>query len=385
MRIPVLFIIDVLRDFGGAEKNLIQLVSGLNPTLYDPMVCCLKGGHVFGQLKDRGINVTDLQLKRIYSPRAFARAWSLVNLIRRKRVQVVVTYFESSDLWGGLIARLAGVPVVISNRRDMGFALKQRHVLIYRLINPFFDRIITVCDAVKDALRRTEGVSENKLLTVYNGVEMNAHRPSAKLKESLGIGADEQVVAMVANLHPLKGYDHLLIAARMIIDAGKKPKFLFVGVSKNGYGDTLRRRADEFGISGNVIFAGYRKDVPALLACSDICVLASTTEGMSNAILEYMAAGKPVVATDVGGNAELVVDSETGFLVPARNPQALFRSISLLLENEDLKTQMGRKGRERAEAFFSTRTMLDKVEGLFQDLLRKKGGNRFKPGFNPPG
>lgn len=372
IRIPILFIIDVLRDFGGAEKNLMQLVSRLDPSRYEPFVFCLKGGKVFEELRNRGVKISNLEITRIYAPSALIKGWRLSRFMRANRVQVVVTYFESSDFWGALSARLAGVPVVISNRRDLGFSLKRRHIIAYRFFNRFFTRIIAVCDAVKEHLIKEERVERSKISTVYNGVDILDILPSGTLKASLGVADDERVVTMVANLHPVKGHENLLEAARLVCDEIPAVKFLFVGVDKGGYSEHLRQVTRRLVLQGNVIFTGYRHDVAEILAVSDVCVLSSTSEGMSNAILEYMASGNPVIATDVGGNAELINDGETGFLVPPDNPQSMARSISLLLENHDVRIEMGRKAKERAQTLFSTQAMVQAVDSLVTSELERQ-------------
>ncbi|MFH1413980.1 MAG: glycosyltransferase [Candidatus Omnitrophota bacterium] len=372
MKNTVLFLIDVLREKGGAEKNLTQLVYGLDPEKFKVIICCLKGGEVFEGLKKSGILAVTLNLKRVYGFDALRKANRLIRLIKKENVQVMLTYLEGSDFWGSIVARIAGVPVVISSRRDMGFNLKDRHKFTYRIINRLFDRIITVCDALKEVIIQREKVSPDKLATIYNGIKTevkNNQTVKLKLKQSMDLEPTREIITMVANLAPVKGHKYLLNAAAKILKDGKSVQFLLVGAGKNGYEITLKDYVDKLGIKDNVTFTGFRSDISDLLSISDISVLSSTSEGLSNSILEYMAAANPVVATDVGGNKELVVQGETGFLVPAKDADALVEAISSLLFNKELRKKMGERGRSRVESFFTEEKMIRSFEQLFEELV----------------
>jgi glycosyltransferase involved in cell wall biosynthesis len=376
MQTSILFLIDSLKVFGGAEKNLAQVVSLLDPAKYNPLVFCLKGGRVYEELKKRKINVENLEIKRIYSLDAFIKAIKLIKLIKKNKVKIVVTYLESSDFWGSVVARIAAVQVVISNRRDTGFNLKTRHVLAYRVINHLFDKIIAVCEGVKEAIVKKEKVNADKIITIYNGVEIYEDNgiDKSQFKKSLGLDLNKLTVTMLANLAPAKGHKDLLTAAVEIINKHKLVQFLLVGAGKCGYEQNLRDFVNRLGIAKNVIFAGFRSDIPEVLSISDITVLPSTSEGLSNAILEYMSAEKPVVATDVGGNRELIIEGETGFLVPSKHPTALVEAICKLLSNAELRKLMGINGRNRVETYFTKERMIKDIESLFENLLSTKSG-----------
>ena len=174
MKTPVLFLIDSLQIFGGAEKNLFTISSGLNPDRYRTIVCCLKDGDAAEIFRNRGVKVITLSLRRIYGLDAIKKAIQLISIIRKEKVKIVVTYLESSDFWGGVVARIAGVPIVISNRRDLGFNLKHRHILAYRIVNIFFDKIISVCEVVKWSIVKREKVNPDKIVTIFNGIEKNS-------------------------------------------------------------------------------------------------------------------------------------------------------------------------------------------------------------------
>jgi len=373
-QVSTLHIIDTLEEFGGAEKNLVQIISRLDPAKYKPIVCCFKSGKVSEDLKNKGFDIIDFKLKRIYDLSALVRAIKLIKMIRKNEIKIIVTWFECSDFWGSIVGKIAGVPVLISMRRDMGFSLKKRHILVYRIINRFFDKIIAVSNSVKDIIVKEQKVNPDKILTIYNGVDINQNSEFNRneIKKSLALDLDKPIVTILANLTPVKCHKVFLNAAAEIIKKSKSVQFLLVGESKNGYEKELSQFAENLGIKNNVIFSGFRSYVKEILSISDVSVLSSSSEGLSNAILEYMAAGNPVVATDVGGNRELVIDGITGFLVPAHNPDALAGAIFKLLNNQTLSKEMGIRGRERVERFFAKNVMIKNIDSLFEKLLSEK-------------
>ena len=151
-KITILYVTDVFCRMAGAEGNLFEVTTRLNKQKYKPIVICFQGGEIVAGLKDKGIEVIDLKLKRIYVPRALIKMLFIFHLIKQKKVKIVVTYHESSDFLVSITAKLAGVPVIISSRRDMGYNLKKRHIYIYKSINKLFDRVLAVSDAVKNKI-----------------------------------------------------------------------------------------------------------------------------------------------------------------------------------------------------------------------------------------
>jgi len=371
MKITVLFLIDSLQVFGGAEKNLFTVSSSLNPDKYRTIVCCLKDGDAAEIFRNKGINIINLRLQRIYSFDAIKKAIQLISIIRKEKVKIVVTYLESSDFWGGIVAKVAGVPIVISNRRDLGFNLKHRHILAYRIVNTFFDKIISVCEAVKWSIVKREKVSPDKIITIFNGIEKNNDLVfnSEALRTSLGLDTHKKIVTMIANLEPIKGHKDFLMTAAKVLKQYSAVQFLLVGGGKSEYEQELRYFSAQLGIADNVLFAGFRRDVAQILSISDISILTSSSEGCSNTILESMSAGIPVIATNVGGNPEVVIDGETGLLIPAQNLEALANAILRFLRDKKLAEKMGDTGKNHIERLFRIDKMIQETEYLFEALL----------------
>jgi glycosyltransferase involved in cell wall biosynthesis len=373
-KITVLFLIDVLQELGGAEKNLTQIVLGLNPDKYNTIICCLKGGRVYEELKEKDINVINLNLQKIYTFDALLKGIKLIRIIKKNKVKIMVTYFDSSDFFGSIIGKIAGVRLLISSRRDVGFNLKKRHIWAYRIINRLFDKIIAVSENVKEKIINRENADPNKVITIYNGVDISDSNgfDSEKIKKSLGLDSNNFIITMLANLTPVKGHKYLLAAASEVIKRNNLVKFLLIGTGKDGFKQELQDLTYKLGIENDVVFAGFRSDISEILSIADITVLSSTSEGFSNAILEYMAADKPVVATDVGGNRELVIEGKTGFLVPPSNPNALSEAILKLLNDAVLREEMSKNGRTRVKDYFSREKMVKNIDALFENLINEK-------------
>jgi glycosyltransferase involved in cell wall biosynthesis len=174
-KIRVLYIIDSFIQMAGSERNLFEVATGVNRDIFHPVVACMKTGPLLKQLREKGVEVMDLNMSRIYSLNAIRKAYDLFRYMKQNQVQIVVTYHMGSDLWGGSIARLAGVPVIISSRRDMGFMLKKRHILVYRYFNRYFDRILAVSEAVRHLIADTQHALWHSIVTIYNGVELERY------------------------------------------------------------------------------------------------------------------------------------------------------------------------------------------------------------------
>lgn len=372
----ILFLIDVLTEVGGAEKNLMQLVTGLEPNKYNITVCCLRGGKVYEEMKSMKINVINLNLGRIYGFRSFIKAIKLIKIIKQEKVRLMVTYLEASDYWGSIVGRISGVPIIISSRRDMGHNLKKRHILMYRVINHLFDKIVVVSEAVREIIIKKEGANPKKIITIYNGVDtdlFSGHTNKNEIREKLGLENNIPVIGILASVAPIKGQRYFIEAIPSVLEEFPGIYFLIIGTCDNiPYYKELKELIKRLQIEKNIIFTGGISDIPGILSIMDICVLSSINEGFPNAVLEYMASSKPVVATNGGGTSEAVVDGETGILVPPRNSNELAKAILKLLKDKQLAESMGKAGKKLTEDLFSTNKMLGNIEYLYDNLLSEK-------------
>ena len=367
-RLEIMILIDLLGDVGGAERQVHLLSHALRRRAHGVHICCLKGGVMSERMRAEGFRITNVDLERIYSWRGAAATSRLVRLVKRENIDAILSYHETSDYLGAILALLARVPVV-STRRDMGFKLKRRHVWVYRLINPWFDHITTVSEAIREILIRTQWAGRNRITVIPNGVELHdtGNGPTAG-GWSEGLEDHCLKVCNLANIRPVKGQTDLVRAAARVSRMFPDVRFYLVGkrVRGDSYCDQVEREIVQLGLGSVVRFTGEvrREDVPSILSKMDIFACSSLSEGMSNAILEAMAAGKPVVATAVGGNRELVINGQTGYLVPAGDPQAMSEALGDLLKDGNLRREMGLRARQVVEKDSSIDRMVERYEDV---------------------
>ena len=380
--LTVMLLIDVLDQTGGAERSLYLLAKGLRKRGHRVIICCLKGGELSNTMRKNGFHLESLSIRKIYDYRGLRALLRLIRIVRRERVDVIVSYHESSDFLGVLVAWLTNTSI-ISSRRDMGFKLKLRHMRLYRFVNCLFDRIVAVSFAVKEFIIKTQGTKPSDVVVIHNGAKSSSitDKVSAPAEGFRASGFDEDFlkVCCLANIRPIKGHKHLIEAASMVIKRFSNVRFFFIGDYDvaDPYFAELQRQIKTLGLDTAVKITGElaRHDVPEMLTSMDISVLSSLSEGMSNTLLESMSAGKPIVATAVGGNLELVEDGKTGYLVPPCDPHSMAKALLRLLNSPKLRREMGLRARSRVESEFSVTRMVERYEDLLQYVyLRRKLG-----------
>lgn len=375
----VLYLIGTL-DVGGAERQLVELASHIDRR-FDPAVCCLfAGGPLTTVLEQAGVRVLSARIRSVRGPQRLARLnalWRLPldafrtwRLIRRYRPAVLHAVLFHSYVIGAFIGRLAGVPVIVAGRRSLAHFKRDRPVLrrIEAVANRLTDAIVANSEAVRQDTIASEGLTADRVSVIYNGLEPDRYvvAPSPALRVALGIG-DGPVVIVVANLISYKGHPYFLRAWVRIRERFPEAVALLCGDGPAR--QALEAEAAALDVAASVRFLGSRQDVPDLLAIADVLVHPSLEEGFCNALIEAMAAGRPVVATDVGGNAEAVVPGETGWIVPARDADAMAEATIAVLVQPDRGRAMGAAGRRRAVASFDRRHMIAQYEALYDRLL----------------
>lgn len=360
----VLFLIDEL-DIGGTEQQLFELVTRLDRRKYLPIVACFRPGRIAEEIEAAGVRVYRLRKRVKVDPGLVLALW---RLMQRERIDLVQTYLFTANIWGRLAAILARVPIIVSSERNVDIWELRYKRLMATLLDRWTQGTIANSEAVKDYIVQ-KGLAPDKVAVIYNGVDTSRFSHPLQpgtMKAELRIPPHHSVVGFVARLEPQKDPDTFLRAAAHL--AAKLPNVSFLVIGGGSLQRDLERQASRLGISERVIFTGPRRDVPRLLAACDVSVNASLKEGMANTILESMAAGKPVVATKVGGNAELIRDGETGFLVPSCNPVALALALQKLIEEPALAKAMGLRAQARVEKRFSVRAMVEATEQLYDAL-----------------
>jgi glycosyltransferase involved in cell wall biosynthesis len=266
--------------------------------------------------------------------------------------------------------RILNVPMIITSKRALGTHQDRNWGWrIFDMASFRFSHWVTVNSQSvgEDTIRRDRG-NAAKIRLIYNGLNLEElTTPIANKREvcdALHLDPNHKIVITVANLIPYKGHSELLKAAAMVIKRFSSSIFLLVGEDR-GIQKGLEQKAQELGIGSNIIFFGQRKDIPDLMAASDISVLPSHEEGFSNVVLESMAAGLPVVATRVGGNPEAIIDGMTGWLVPAQNPEELAYKIVDLLNDPPKARRWGEDGKKRLKENFLVEKMVEEHLKLY--------------------
>jgi len=304
----------------------------------------------------------------------FASA-KLFNLARQWQPDIAHFFLPAPYLIGGPIAKVVGVPIRIMSRRSLTYYQRNWRGTrtMERILHRHMAAITGNCRAILRELVE-EGVPEQKLRLMYNGIEVTGPKlDRVAARAELGLDPDCLVGATIANLIPYKGHEDLLEG--LAIAAPQMPvpwNFLCVG-RDDGRQAALSALAEKRDIGGNVAFLGPRIDVDRILAAADFGVLPSRNEGFSNAILESMNAGLPMVVTDVGGNAEAVIDDETGFVVPAFDPEALASAILRLARDPALRGRLGNAGLTRVETTFTLDHSVSRYCELYDNLLKSAG------------
>lgn len=298
------------------------------------------------------------------------RLLQLRQIVRDVRPDMVHTYFFWSIVYGRILKLLGDVPIIAENREDMGFSWGRGAYAVLRLTRRVPDRVFCVAEAVRDVAVRRERVDRSRTTVVRNGIEVASHAPLDRdaIRRQFGFSPDHIVIGMIANLpRAVKGGTRLLDAVGPIVAALPEARFLLVGL-----GTDVRQLTPELearGIASFVLGAGYRRDVEPCYAAMDVSVLTSSTEGLSITLLESMRVGLPTVVTRVGGNAEVVVDGETGFLVPLDDPAAFVERVVRLAKDPALRQRMGVAGRRRVEANFAIDGVSSRYLGEYESLL----------------
>jgi glycosyltransferase involved in cell wall biosynthesis len=274
----------------------------------------------------------------------------------------------------GVLAAVGTDCSVVSSRLNTGYWYSPLYLKVFRLLNQLTDRVFANSEGAKRVAVAAERLSPAKVDVIYNGVDMRRYAADAgdlSVTGSLGIPPDALVVGIVANLRPVKDLQLFLRAAALV--AAAVPNTAFVIVGQGPLRDELGRLATELEIAHQVFFSEGRGVVPDYLRRMSVACLTSLSEGFSNAILEYMAAGLPTVATDVGGNAEAIVDGDTGYLVRERTPEAMAAPVIRLLQSEDLRRTMGQRALARCRALFSIEAYATRMSEYYCSLAPASG------------
>ena len=354
------FVIDNL-DRAGTESQLLMLIKYLDRRKIEPYLCLLDGqGETSRALEPGGCPVLRLGVQRLRSLRAARATRRFRRYLKENQIDLVQTYFIDSTRFAAPIARAASCTVV-GSRRNIGHWVTPKDQWIARLYNRWFiDKIIVNCEAAHLSLVEQEKIRPDNVLVIPNGIELESFNQigawQAKPNETM------QTVGMVGNLREIKGIDLFIRAAGKVLESEPNTRFQIAG---GGDKASYQAMINELGLTGHVQLLGSVEAIPQFLATLDVAVLPSRAEGLSNALLEYMAAGRPIVASNVGGNPELIAHEQTGLLVPPEDIDSLAEAIIRLLEGEPLSTELAENARKKVLEIHSAEAVSQKLASVF--------------------
>ena len=367
-------------DFGGTERQLVERLRR-HPRGFEPLLACNSAtGGFLGPIRALGIEPVVIPWRGIVHPTGALGILRLAALIKMRRVDLVHANDYAMSVLGLPAARLAGARI-IANRVDCGhlrpgFGVAHRKLEAFAARNS--DLVCANADAVRKVCIEVEGCDPERVAVVRNGIDLSRFDSLAAQEPAAPVGmrrADFNV-AVVGNLWPVKGHTTLVEAAALL--AARAPRIRFFCAGEGVLRPVLEKRLRDLGIEDRVVLLGHRSDVPAILARANALALCSSNEGLSNAIMEAMAARLPVVATRVGGNPELL-EGGRGVLVPYGDPRALAEAVLRISVARDEARSMGRKGRAFVEAVLSLERMQTAHEELYRRALDLPAPSAAKP------
>ena len=369
----VLFLIDHLMALGGGESNLLKVAELMPPEL---VRCSIATFRIKPEIR-QGISVPVyiFPWKRFFHLDAWKAVIALRKLIRAEKVDIVQTYFETSNLWGGLVAKLSGA-LLLSSRRDMGILRKAGHALAYRLVNRLSDRVLAVSEEVKKFCVDAEQINPDKVSVVYNGVDLKqiaAEDSGANPFASADWAKSPHIVACVANIRKVKGIDVLIRTAQRVCREFPDAVFVIAGsLYERAYSDEIQGMIRSLNLERSVKLLGFVENPIPLLKMSSAFCLLSRSEGFSNALLEAMACGVPSVVTRVGGNPEAIADGKNGFLVSVEDDAAAAEKLLTVLRDPAQAAKIGENGRISVQTRFTADVMIKRLIAVYRDLLAER-------------
>jgi len=350
---------------GGMEFGVVKLANGLDATRVQSSICSTAPS--IGDMKSfvsKSVPVFELERRRGNDP---ALVWRLFRLFRRERPHIVHTHAWGTLVEGLLAARMARVPFVVHGEHGT-LQLRGYQLTIQRLAWRRATQVLSVSRKLAERMSTTTGFEADRILTIQNGVDFSRFSPAlrAAARAELGLAAGTVAIGTAGRLVPVKDHANLIDALAIARDRGIAFTALIAG--EGPLRTSLESRIASRGLTAHVRLLGQRHDMERIFAALDVFVLSSTSEGMSNTILESMASGAPTVATRVGGAEELVDDGRTGLLVPPSDPEALGAALIRIASDASERRAMGIAARERAESEFSLERMLRNYEALYLAL-----------------
>jgi glycosyltransferase involved in cell wall biosynthesis len=371
----------------GGAKNTLFTVAGLDKSRYE--IDLVVGRDVFRPQVDAvdGVNliVVPSMTRNIHPLQDLKTLVALFRLFRQRRYQLVHTHLAKAGMLGRLAAKMAHVPIIVHSLHGSTFydgqslVARGSYILLERLAGRMTDCFIAVGDDLRNRYIAQNIGRPSQYVVIHSGMDLGRFVAAGDLtqqeveakKADLGIEAGDAVIGAVSSLEPRKGHIYLIEAAKEVVSQHPKVKFLLAG--EGFYREELERAVKREGVGGHFVFAGYREDVPEVMATFDILALTSLWEGLPQVLVQAAAVGRPIVTFDVEGAREVVKDGVNGFVVPSRDVDRLAEKLGNLLSAPSLAKDMGMRGRNFIDDSWTVEMMVRQTDDLYQRLLQEKG------------
>lgn len=356
----------------GAENVILTVAEGMKGSQFESEICTLTPtGDLHKKANQIAIKSYALGYKNILSlPKIIIK---LMLLLYKNKYDIINTHLPQASVIGIIISRLRGIPYIIETRHYSDYMYKYSNRinqwLDKKTVN-MADHVIVVSHAGKVVLMNREGVKEEKISVIYNGINISKFSSNHRIQIRKQLGIDNKMVlTFTASYHPRKGHKYLLESVGML--KKKYPDVIILLIGDGILKANLEALTKQLHLEDNVRFLGYRTDIPELLNATDIYVHSSVEEGFGIAIIEAMAAGLPVIATNVGGIPEIITHNKNGILVPPEDPQALSSAMSDLIDHPDKRKTLAESGRRHVGANFTDETMVNKYREVYRSNVGK--------------
>jgi glycosyltransferase involved in cell wall biosynthesis len=372
----IVYIVDEYdHEYCGTERQLVELIKGLDRARYDPVLCVLRESPYLAS-HWTACDWHCAGIPKIRDIRNISRLYKWLQNIRGENGNIVHTFFNDSSIIGPIPARLAGYRVVVS-RRDLGYWYTPVRKWLLRLNARLVDQYVANCNAVKNVTVVNESPDCGKVAVIYNGYQAARDPTACSLREMLELPTHAKIVLVVANFRPLKRIEDAVEGFARAAENNHDWHLIVAGEdSSELHAADLMQAGPAVKLADRVHFSGRIDNIAALANQADIGMLVSESEGLSNAIMEGMAGSLPMVCTDVGGNPELVVEGETGFLVDVGDVGAIAARLLRLMNDRTLREQMGEAGNNKIQNLCEMRRMISSYEALYSSVIQIANGTR---------
>lgn len=372
-------------EFGGAERQVVEMVRSFDREVVNPTVCSLSSEVPLARfLPGKREELSIIEKRGRFD---FTTVFRVARLLRRQRVDVVHAFLLDAEIVARLAAPLAGVPVVVASERNTDYVRSRLHTIALKSTQGLFDVMVSNSVAGKNFNMRTLGLADSRIEVVHNGVDVERFRPDRStgiaFRERLGIGPGTPLIGMVGSFKRQKGQDCFLRMAAKIRQEIPGAHFLLVGEpirddleATTKFQAEVQQLANSLRLSECCRFVGNQQDMKAVYNACDATALLSRREGTPNVVLESMACGVPVIATDIADNSLIILNGKTGFVVPPEDHEKAAACATQILRSASFRKELGENARKHMCEQFSLRAAASKLENIYARCLRnKRAGN----------